>query len=227
MIRDGKHVILIFICCTILIFTSGCNGLLMQLLSPDAERSDAGSSDNQKEQNLPDEQTSNPPKQDTALPPASDDKTPDGISFDHAGWPMIEQNVFGGSIQVGVPVTGVISEEKNFHRFSLYIPEQQSETFGLILILTANTDEYFEIFFAEYYNNEPLIMSWNSFYEQSEHVVIDGRRMTITYPGVEYYGGGAFTWEFNCPEYQWGDGPEDPNPSNLKLHFTFLLDPES
>jgi len=151
---------------------------------------------------------------------------PGDSMFDHAGWPMISQNVFGGVIQVGVPVTGVISEDRNFHQFSLTIPSGHTETFGLTLVITASTDEEFEIFFAEYFYTEPWIMSWNDFYEHSEFVEINGRTMTITYPGYDYFEG-TFYWEFNCPEYQWGDGPEDPNPSDLKLHFSFFLDPDA
>ena len=160
------------------------------------------------------------------LSPSPEPVLPGEISFEHVGWPMIYPNIFGGSIQVGVPVTGVINEDRNFHTFTMTIPAGESETFGLTLILTANSDEEFEMYFLESDEFHFYIMMFFDFYEYSDYMEINGRTMTITFPGWEYPEG-VYTWSFNCPEYQWGDGPEDPNPSDLKLHFSFLLDPDA
>ena len=150
----------------------------------------------------------------------------DGVSFDLPGWPSIGQYQFGGPIQIGVPVTGVISESMNFHRFTLTIPQGRNEFFGVTLTITANSDEFFEIYFAEYYYDNPWGSWWYDFYDQSDYVKIEGRTMTISYLGF-FYPEGTFHWEFNCPEYQWGDGPDDPNQSDLKLHFSLFLDPDA
>ena len=235
--KSLKMPIMVITILTMLVMLTGCGSLLLHMLDPDGRLSEMESPDKQPGQmeqaeradiDEQDDPTSEKAPQ-KVLPEASsgsDTGTSDDISFDHDGWPMIAQNVFGGSIQVGVPVTGVISEYMNFHQFTLVIDRGRSETFGLTLVITADSDEQFEIFFAEYYNDQPLIMSWNDFYEHSEHVEINGRTMIITYQAYEYPDG-TFMWEFNCPEYQWGDGPDDPNPSDLRLHFSFLLDPDA
>jgi len=226
-----RILIAIFLFCSIFI-TAGCGSILLAMLDPGAEQSEQRESVVRTDDADP-EPTSTPDTSASSQePPAgrepgTQNTTPDssGITFEEDDWPMIEPYIYGGPIQVGVPVYGVISESKNFHQFTLSITEGR-EVFGLSLVITADSDEEFEIYFSEAYDGVPHMTTWNSFYESSAFVSVEGRTMTITYP-CAIYTLGEVSWQINCPEYQWGDGPEDPYPSDLRLHFRFFLDPEA
>ena len=137
-------------------------------------------------------------------------------------WPLIELGIYGGPIKIGFPVSGVISNEKNLHQFTLLHTDMPtSEHFGIKLVITADSDEEFEINFCEYFAGSGLHFGgWHSKYENKEHVTIKGRTMTIKYP-IAKYPRDDYVWQINCPEYQWEDG------SNMKLNFTFLLDQDA
>ena len=240
MCNIKKTICILVILCTTLFFTAGCASVLLYMLAPGGESADAEQSVLQAEQTSQTQQAASSETQVAVAPipsPPEISQVPEAArkpetdasgvtSFDYDVWPMIAPNVFGGSIEIGVPVTGMISESTNFHRFTLVVPPDTIETFGLTLVVTADSDELFEIFFSEFYYDQPLILDWIDFYTDSSFLEIDGRTMTITYPGYDYPEG-TFIWEFNCPEYQWRDGPDDENPSDLKLLFWFLLDPDA
>ena len=165
----------------------------------------------------------------TPAPSGGGSDTFGGQSFDLPPWPMVAPYTYGGMVKVGEPVYGVMTEENNIHRFSLVIPEGTSEFFGVTLTITASTDEGFEIIFNEYFYDEYWGGAlFSTYYPMDFPEVMDfrGRTMTITFPGYEYLDG-LYNWEFNCFENQWSDGPDDPNPSDLKLHFAFFLNPDT